>query len=155
MQLSSDGVLTCRYVLVNASTGVVTEIFSVGKANGPCMTSLSRNELLLAKDNVAVILGADGKPSRKVGNLSCMNTRVCQRSPAQHSERTVVAQLQPDITKRSIFNTDVTAAAAQMAMPSFSTCILFLVVSQRGALPTNRASNHTYPHSTCLLEKSK
>ena len=63
----SHFICCCRYVLVHASTGAMTEMFTVGRASGPCMTSLSRNELLVAKDNVAIIVGPDGRPSRKVG----------------------------------------------------------------------------------------
>lgn len=54
-----------RYVLVNTSTGAVSELF---KANGePCITQLdpASTELLLAKGNVGIFLGPDGRISRK------------------------------------------------------------------------------------------
>lgn len=56
----------CRYALVHAGTGAILEMFSVGRASGPCMVTLSKNELLVSKDNVAVIVGPDGRTTRKV-----------------------------------------------------------------------------------------
>ena len=48
---------------MNANTGAITELFKPG---GPCITSLGpSSELLLAKGNVGIFLGSDGRISRK------------------------------------------------------------------------------------------
>lgn len=50
---------------MHANTGALSELFSSGKA-GSVITQLANGELLLAKDNIGIFIGADGKPSRKV-----------------------------------------------------------------------------------------
>lgn len=57
---------TCRYAAVHANTGALSELFSCGKASTPVITQLASGELLLAKDNIGIFIGTDGKPSRKV-----------------------------------------------------------------------------------------
>ena len=56
----------CRYATVHANTGALSELFSSGKAGTPVITQLVSGELLLAKDNIGIFIGSDGKPSRKV-----------------------------------------------------------------------------------------
>lgn len=55
--------------MLHANTGALTELFSSGRASAPVITQLANGELLLAKDNIGIFIGADGKPSRKVGAL--------------------------------------------------------------------------------------
>ena len=61
-------------MLVDATTGAVTELLSAGKAEAPCMASLSKTELLVIKDSTGLILGPDGKPKPQVSS-----------SPEQHA----------------------------------------------------------------------
>lgn len=56
----------CRYATVHVNTGALSELFSSGKAGTPVITQLASGELLLAKDNIGIFIGTDGKPSRKV-----------------------------------------------------------------------------------------
>ncbi|KAK9829459.1 hypothetical protein WJX72_005979 [[Myrmecia] bisecta] len=57
-----------QYATIHAITGALTDLFSTGnKPGAPCMVPVSKTELLLAKDNVGIFIGPDGKPSRKVG----------------------------------------------------------------------------------------
>jgi hypothetical protein len=74
-----------EYVLVNASTGVSTEVFPTGRSSMPNILPVpppatpgpggfggvggggGAEELLLARDNVGIFVGADGKPTRKHG----------------------------------------------------------------------------------------
>ncbi len=51
---------------MHANTGALSELFSSGKAGTPVITQLASGELLLAKDNIGIFIGTDGKPSRKV-----------------------------------------------------------------------------------------
>ncbi len=51
---------------MHANTGALSELFSSGKAGTPVITQLAGGELLLAKDNIGIFIGSDGKPSRKV-----------------------------------------------------------------------------------------
>ncbi|BDA43540.1 Vam6/Vps39-like protein [Coccomyxa sp. Obi] len=55
-----------EYATVHANTGALSELFSSGKAGTPVITQLASGELLLAKDNIGIFIGSDGKPSRKV-----------------------------------------------------------------------------------------
>lgn len=56
---------SCRFVLLNANTGVTIELFKPG---GPCIAPLnSSNELLICKEKVGLILGQDGRASRRAG----------------------------------------------------------------------------------------
>ena len=72
-----------EYVLVNAATGVTTEVFPTGRSSMPNILPVNPvgiytpsggacahgevEELLLARDNVGIFVGADGKPTRKHG----------------------------------------------------------------------------------------
>lgn len=96
----------CRYVLVQANNGSITEMFSVGRASGSCMASLSRTELLVAKDNIAVAVAPDGRPSRKVCRVvhhpGCMILLFQQRSllpqhifEQEHCTRKLMARNRP------------------------------------------------------------
>ena len=54
-------------MLLNANTGIFTELFKPG---GPCIAPLrGDNELLICKGNVGLILGQDGRVSRR-GSLT-------------------------------------------------------------------------------------
>jgi len=74
-----------EYVLVNAATGINTDVFPTGKSSTPNILPVpppltpgpggfgasgdsgDAEELLLARDNVGIFVGAGGKPTRKHG----------------------------------------------------------------------------------------
>ncbi|KAK1433282.1 hypothetical protein QVD17_10192 [Tagetes erecta] len=49
------------YIILNATTGALTEVFPSGRTGPPLVVSLSSGELLLAKDNIGVIVDQNGK----------------------------------------------------------------------------------------------
>ena len=54
-----------RFGLLNANTGTYTELFKPG---GPCIAPLaSGTELLVCKGNVGLVVGPDGRASRRAG----------------------------------------------------------------------------------------
>ena len=56
-----------RYVLVEAASGAVKEMFAHGRAEGACQVSLSRSELLAVKDSAGLLVGPDGSAKQKAG----------------------------------------------------------------------------------------
>lgn len=66
-----------EYLLVDPTTGVTTEVFPTGRSSNPIILPVFSlvthageeevQELLLARDNVGIFVGADGKPTRKHG----------------------------------------------------------------------------------------
>ena len=59
--------LSCRYVLMQASTGATSEVAATGKAAQPCITELSKAELLVSQDTSSLFLG-------DTSLLCCMGT---------------------------------------------------------------------------------
>jgi len=49
--------LCCRYVLMQSSSGVTSEIAVTGKATQACITEVSRTELLINQDTSSLFLG--------------------------------------------------------------------------------------------------
>ena len=55
-----------RYATVHVNTGALSELFTCGRGSRPVVTPLANGDLLLAKDNIGIFIGPDGKASRKV-----------------------------------------------------------------------------------------
>ena len=49
--------LCCRYLLMQSSSGIISEIASTGKAAQACITEVSKNELLISQDTSSLFLG--------------------------------------------------------------------------------------------------
>ena len=55
------------YTLVHSRTGMVTELFPVGREGNPMAVVLPTREILLTQDNVGIFIGFDGSPTRRYG----------------------------------------------------------------------------------------
>lgn len=51
---------------MHVNTGALSELFTCGRGSRPVVTPLANGDLLLAKDNIGIFIGPDGKASRKV-----------------------------------------------------------------------------------------
>ncbi|KAK9066891.1 hypothetical protein SSX86_014215 [Deinandra increscens subsp. villosa] len=49
------------YIILNATNGVLSEVFASGRVAPPLVVSLSSGELLLGKDNIGVVVDRNGK----------------------------------------------------------------------------------------------
>jgi hypothetical protein len=56
-----------NYAILNTDTGDVKDLFPTGKGGVPLAVALPSQELLLAKDNIGIFIGFDGKPTRSYG----------------------------------------------------------------------------------------
>lgn len=62
---ASERLLLRRFVLLNANTGAITELFKPG---GLCITPLGPGgDVLVSKGNVGITVGQDGRVSRRAG----------------------------------------------------------------------------------------
>jgi hypothetical protein len=56
-----------EYVMLNIATGAMSEVFPTGRAGAPSALPLPPGELLLTRDALGVVVGPDGKATRRGG----------------------------------------------------------------------------------------
>ena len=56
-----------EYVMLNIATGAMSEVFPTGRAEAPSALPLPPGELLLTRDALGVVVGPDGKTTRRGG----------------------------------------------------------------------------------------
>jgi hypothetical protein len=55
------------YVLVDPRSGNITDIFPTGRLGNALANFLPPDQILLLKESISILVGFDGKPTRKFG----------------------------------------------------------------------------------------